>query len=931
VAVDPHVFDVILRDGSTLRLRPPGEGDGPALLRLFQGLSTESLHLRFHGIPALTPELVGRSLEPDWTERGALIGTLADDAQDERVVAVATYDRLRDPAKAEVSFAVADELQGRGIGTRLLERLAALAAGNGIERFVAVVLPENAAMLRVFSDAGFDVARKLEEGTVELEFAIAPGEAYLQRVDERDHAAVVASLRPFFAPASVAVLGASPREGSIGGELFRNVVAGGFAGAAYPVNRTGEPVAGIDGYVSVDELPAPVDLVVICLPAEHVLAGAETALRRGVGALCVISAGFAEVGREGAERQERLLTLVRAHGARLIGPNCLGIASASARLNATFAPHAFPPGRIGFSSQSGALGLALLEQAEARGLGFSAFVSVGNKADVSSNDLLEHWEDDPATALVLLYVESFGNPRRFGRIARRVARSKPILAMKSGVTDAGSRAASSHTAALAGSEAAVTALFHQAGVIRCDTFEELVDVAALLSAQPLPSGPRVAVLTNAGGLGILCADACDAAGLELPPLSEETRSRLAVGLPAEASTVNPVDMLGSATADLYEQALPPLLADPGVDAVVVIFVPAARVQVEDVAGAIARATDGADKPVLPVLMTVYEAKNAFPYPESAARALGRAVERAGWLRRPVGTELAPAGIARADATAVVEAALSGSEDRWLEPAEVRRMLEAYGIRLVAERSAATPEEAVAAAADLGLPGRREDRGAGRSQDGVGRGRARPLRAGRRARGGRAHRRPRRCAADGPSRSRAARRDRPGSRLRAARGLRPRRRLRRAGRRGALSARTPHGRRCGGARPGREGGDPRTRIPGTAGYRPRDARRSPRAPLPPRLRSPGGRRARPQPRPRPRGRLRCGRRPHSRTQADRRREPEDVVAAATTALPHRPSALTWSASEPEYPTTTFGSADPIVRRALSWPPGAGLSCRGPTEP
>jgi acetyl coenzyme A synthetase (ADP forming)-like protein len=703
MAAEPHVLDVILRDGSTLRLRPPGEDDGSALLGLFQGLSPESLHMRFHGLPAITPQLVARMLEPDWTDRGALIGTLAADDRGERVVAVAAYDRLRDPAKAEVSFAVADELQGRGIGTRLLERLAALAAGNGIERFVAVVLPENTAMLRVFSDAGFDVARKLEEGTFELEFAIAPGEAYLERVDQRDHAAVVASLRPFFQPAGVAVLGASPREGSIGGELFRNVVAGGFAGPAYPVNRRGEPVAGIDGYASLDDVPGPVDLVVVCLPAEHVPAGAEAALRRGVRALCVISAGFAEVGREGAERQEHLLGLVRAHGARLIGPNCLGIASGSSSLNATFAPHAFPPGRIGFSSQSGALGLALLEQAKARGLGFSAFVSVGNKADVSSNDLLEYWEEDPETAVVLLYLESFGNPRRFGRIARRVARSKPILAMKSGVTGAGSRAASSHTAALAGSEAAVTALFHQAGVLRCGTLEELVDVAALLSTLPLPQGPRTAVLTNAGGLGILCADACEAAGLELPRLSEETQAGLAAVLPAEASTANPVDMLGSATAGLYEQALPLLLADAGVDAVVVIFVPAAQVHVADVAAAVTRASEGAGKPVLPVLMAASGSPGAFPYPESAARALGRAVERSAWLRRPVGTELAHRGIDRAAAVALAAAALSRSEDVWLEPAEVRGLLGAYGVRLVAEASAAGPEEAVAAAVELGFP------------------------------------------------------------------------------------------------------------------------------------------------------------------------------------------------------------------------------------
>ncbi len=576
MAHDQHVVDVILRDGSTLRLRPPGETDAAALLELFRGLSPESLHLRFHGMPAITPALVQPLLEPDWDERGALIGTLAD-GETERVVAAAAYDRLRDPAVAEVSFAVADDLQGRGIGTRLLEQLARNAARQGIERFVAAVLPENTAMLRVFTEAGFDVARTYELGSLELEFPIAATEIYRARVDERDHTAVVASLRPFFEPTSVAVLGASPRPGSIGGVLFRNVVTGGFRGKAYPVNRDGATVAGIEGYGSIDQVPGEVDLAVVCLPAGRVLDGCEAALRKGTRALCVISAGFAEVGGEGVELQNRLLALVRGHGARLVGPNCLGVASSAASLNATFAPHAFPPGSIGFSSQSGALGLALLAQASGRGLGFSSFVSIGNKADVSSNDLLEYWEDDPATALVLLYLESFGNPKRFGRIARRVARTKPILAMKSGVTGAGSRAASSHTAALAGSEAAVSALFRQAGVTRCDTLEELIDVAALLSSQPPTQGRRVAVLTNAGGLGILCADACDAAGLELSQLSEDTRAALAAVLPAEASTSNPIDMLGSASAELYERALPPLLDDQAVDAVIVIFVPAATI------------------------------------------------------------------------------------------------------------------------------------------------------------------------------------------------------------------------------------------------------------------------------------------------------------------------------------------------------------------
>ena len=315
------------------------------------------------------------------------------------------------------------------------------------------------------------------------------------------------------------MIGASRRRGSIGGELFRNILAGDFVGAAYPVNRDGVPVAGVRAYTSIKEIPELVDLAVISLPAGAVLEAAEQALRSGVRALIVISAGFAEVGSKGAELQERLLALVRAHGARLVGPNCLGIASAASSLNATFAARSAPSGSIGFSSQSGALGLALLEAAEARGLGLSAFVSIGNKADVSSNDLLEWWEDDEATTLILLYVESFGNPRRFGRLARRVARRKPILALKSGTTASGQRAASSHTAALAGSEAAVDALFHQAGVIRASSLEELIDVAALLSSQPEPKGRRVALLTNAGGLGILCADACEAAGLELPELS----------------------------------------------------------------------------------------------------------------------------------------------------------------------------------------------------------------------------------------------------------------------------------------------------------------------------------------------------------------------------------------------------------------------------
>ena len=707
--------DVVLRDGSTLRLRPPERGDADAVLALMSGLSVDSLYSRFHGLPALGPGLVEPVLDPDWIERGALIGTVAAD-DGERVAALGSYARLREPESAEVAFTVADDLQGRGVGTRLLEQLAELAAGVGIRTFVASVLSVNRAMLRVFEDAGFTLVRERDQGEIEVRLGIDATPEYRERVDRRDTEAVTASLQSFFAPRSVAVIGASSRHGSIGGELFRNVLHGEFTGAAYPVNPRGDSVSGVRAYPSVSEVPDPVDLAVIAVPGDRVIGAVREALEKGVRALCVISAGFAETGAAGRERQDELLALVRSHGGRLIGPNCLGIAVSSVRLNATFGPPGIPAGNIGFSSQSGALGLAFLQEATARGLGLSAFVSIGNKADISSNDLLEFWEGDDDTELILLYLEAFGNPRRFGRIAQRVARTKPILAMKSGRSRAGARAAGSHTAALAGSEEAVDALFHQAGVIRADTLGQLLDVASLLAGQPTPRGRTVAVVTNAGGLGILCADACEAAGLDLPELTEQTREKLAAVLPAEASTVNPVDLLGSATGDTYEAVLPAILADTRIDAVIVMFVPPVVAGAEEVAAAIRRAVDGMDeldKPVLAVVMSsagtplsLLEGRRAiatFGYPESAAAALGRAADRADWLRRPAGTVPELDDTDPAAARGLVEAALDSEEDVWLAPAEVRALLEAYGLPLVPERTVASEDEAVGRAGELGYP------------------------------------------------------------------------------------------------------------------------------------------------------------------------------------------------------------------------------------
>ena len=701
----PFVADVVLRDGSTMRLRPPERDDAEGLLAFFRRLSNKSLYLRFHGHPSVDGRLVEPVLAPDWVERGALVGT-----KEGRIVAIANYVRLRDVRTAEVAFAVADERQGRGIATRLLEQLAGVARSVGIEEFLAEVMLENAPMLRVFADAGFAVKRESAMGTAEVRLALGATDALRRRVDERDHLAVVSSLEPFFAPRTVAVLGASARRGTIGGELFRNVLRGEFDGISFPVNRTGASVAGVRAYRSVAEIGEEVDLAVVCLPGSAVLEAAEEALGAGVRALCVVSAGFAETGPEGETLQERLLELVRSHGARLIGPNCLGIAVAAPRLNATFGPRALPPGNVGFSSQSGALGLAVLERAAERRLGLSAFVSIGNKADISSNDLLEYWENDPNTDVVLLYLESFGNPRKFARLARRVARTKPVVAMKAGRTATGARAASSHTAALAGSEAAVDALFHQAGVLRVDTLEELLDVTSLLATQPLPRGRRVAVVTNAGGLGILCADACESAGLTLPPLAESTVAELRALLPAEASVANPVDMLGSAVGSNYEQTLPVLLRDPGIDAVIALFVPPVVAGADEVAAAITRAVDEAgvsDKPVLASVISsggipdplLSASVTAFAFPEAAARALGRAADRAEWLRRPQGAYPELEGIDVGAARALVERA----GERWLEPVENRALLQAYGIPIVAERTADVVEDAVQAATELGFP------------------------------------------------------------------------------------------------------------------------------------------------------------------------------------------------------------------------------------
>jgi acetyl coenzyme A synthetase (ADP forming)-like protein len=709
VQVEAPPLDVILRDGRTLRLRPPRLADAAALRRFFDQLTDRSRYLRFHGMADVDAAVLRRHLDPDWTNAGCYVG-VEQRGRRSRIVAVGNYIRIAGSTEAEAAFAVTDALQGHGVGTRLLECLAAAAHRAGISAFWAEVLAADAPMLGVFSHAGFETQMSGASGTVRVRFPIAATPELRERIDARDHEAVRRSMEPLLAPRSVAVIGASSRRGSIGGELFRNMLDAGFAGPVHPVNRTGTPVAGHIGYSRIADIGEAVDLAVVCVPGASAVGQVREALDAGTRSVCVITAGFSESGGAGRRRERRLLELVRSRGVRLVGPNCLGIAVPALGLNATFAPGEFPKGTIGFSSQSGALGLAVLEHARRQGLGLSGFVSVGNKADVSSNDLLEWWDDDPDTNVVMLYMESFGNPHKFARLARRVSRHKPVIALKAGATTAGARAAGSHTAALAGSDTAVDALFHQAGVIRVRTLEELIDLAGLLSRQPLPAGPRVAVLTNAGGLGILCADACEVSGLTLPALTAASRRRLRAMLPAEASVTNPVDMLGSATADGYRQALPVLVADPNVDAVIALFAPPVVADPGDVAAAIDEATRtaGADKPVLAAVMGAARAASnqgpaTFDYPESAAGALARAVQYVRLRDAPV---TPPADRRPADTEVVeriVAAALADEDDVWLDPDDTQTVLEAYGIPCPTERIATTDAAAVEAAGELGYP------------------------------------------------------------------------------------------------------------------------------------------------------------------------------------------------------------------------------------
>jgi acetyl coenzyme A synthetase (ADP forming)-like protein len=705
-----NATDVVLRDGSTVHLRPAVADDVAAAATFLDGLSPEARWFRFlgGGTSALRAAhwLIDHGV--------GLVATAGVDGH--VIVAHACFVPEPNGKRAELAFAVADALQGRGIGTLMLAHLAQLAEAAGVVTLAAVVHPANQRMLSVLRESGFALDVRAEPGLLEIELPAQLSSIARERFEERDRTAAVAAVGHVLEPASVAVIGASRRRASVGGTVVRNLVAGRFAGPVYPINPHAQTIAGRPAYGSLAEVPAPVELAIIAVAAPAVLDAARACAAAGVSALVVLSAGFGEAGEEGRARQAELLRICREAGMRVVGPNCLGVLNTApgVSMNATFAPGGPPTGRIAFASQSGAYGIAALDLCARRGLGLSSFVSMGDKADLSGNDFLRYWEQDPGTDAVLLYLESLGNPQRFGQIARRLTASKPVIVVKGGRTVAGRRAAWSHTGALLeASEATVDALFDHAGVIRVETLDEQLDVAELLARQPLPAGSRVAIVTNAGGPAIACADACGAAGLHVEPLQEATRRTLREWLPAAAAVANPVDMLAAATGRDFRRAIETVAADPGVDAIIAIFIQVLRGRgATAVLRAIRAATRRAVRtgvPVAAVVMTP-DAQTAAPpgelelpvfaTPEHAARALGHAARHARRRRRPPPDFVAPDDIDSDAAAAVIAHALTAGPG-WLGVEDTARLLGAYGLPMAPARVAASPHGAGRCAATLG--------------------------------------------------------------------------------------------------------------------------------------------------------------------------------------------------------------------------------------
>lgn len=687
--------DVILRDGRTAHIRPMSGDDEDLLVSFYDRVSDESKYYRFFSpMPKLSERDIRRFTHVDHHNRVALVMILQG-----RMIAVGRYDVV-EPREAEVAFLVEDEHQGRGIAQLLLEHLAQAGRENGVERFTAEVLPDNSRMIQTFRDAGYRVASGYADGVVTLEFPIDPTDTAIGKMHNREHVAEAASIHRFFHPRSVAIIGASRRQDTIGQVLVRNLVTADFTGRVYVVNPSATAVSGMPAYKNVNEIPDNVDVAIVAVPADKVTDVVLDCAAKGVHGLIVISSGFAETGEEGRRRQRHLVGLSRSYGLRLIGPNCLGVINTdpTVQVNASLSSVMPTRGRAGFFCQSGALGSAILEKVRNRGLGLSTFVSAGNRADVSGNDLLQYWEEDDSTEVVMMYLESIGNPRKFSRIARRVSKRKPIVAVRSGRTTQG--VPMGHAVRRIGApQAAVDAMFRQAGVIQVDDLDAMFDVAQLLAHQPLPRGRRVAIVGNSDALGLLAADAASAVGL----------------------VVNRSVALGAdATAEDFEDALDQAIDDPDVDSVVAVYIPPLDVSGEDVANVLAAVGEQSDKPLvstflgaegIPELLRVPDVAGStagrgsvpsYPAVEAAVRALARVVEYAVWVRTPDGPVADPGDITPDAARNLVLGMVADAPGEVeLGPEQTRDLLATYGIDLWPATPVATLKDAQAAGKALG--------------------------------------------------------------------------------------------------------------------------------------------------------------------------------------------------------------------------------------
>ncbi|WP_231390246.1 GNAT family N-acetyltransferase [Nocardia sp. CNY236] len=690
-----HWFaDVLASDGGVVRLRPITPDDADRLQDFHRSLSERTKYLRYFGpYPQISPTELYRTTHLDYHDRVGLLLELGA-----AIVAVGRYELLdrAGPRAAEVAFVVADGHQGRGLGSILLEHLAGAAAENKIETFVADVLAENSVMVTVFRDAGYQVERNRDGSVLHLEFAIDPTEALLSVRDSRERASEARSVGNLLTPRSVAVLGATPAAGRIGRVVLENLLSGAFQGPVFPVNPNRTSVCGVRAYTTLREIPDEVDLAVVTVPPAAIGSALNDCMDKGVKGLVVLTVGFSEAGDDGATAEGELIAAARGHGMRVVGPSALGIANTdpTVALNATLAPLLPTRGRIGFFCQSGPLGAVILGEAAMRNLGLSTFVAAGNRADVSGNDLLQYWDTDPDTDVVLLYLESFGNPRKFSRIARRVARTKPIVAVSTG------RAVAQSAGDM--DRSIVRDLFAQAGIIQVDSVSELFDCAALLGYQPLPRGSRLAVVGNSATLNRLAVGAAQGEGLQV---------------------CAPVNLGPQATPGTYLDALVAALRSEDYDSVIVVFAPPVPLPTAPFAEAIrtaAVAVPSAHKPILTTFVAEQGVPNllavrgvgggavrgsipSYPDPERAAQALARARRYAEWRTRPVSPVVRPPGMDTERARALVAGWMPESGGRWLTDLETVQLLACYGISVVEFREVRTAEEAVAASEELGYP------------------------------------------------------------------------------------------------------------------------------------------------------------------------------------------------------------------------------------